>query len=188
MIKKKSSFLTFCFSLLPGAGQMYMGFMRRGLSLMTAFFLLIFFSSWLNLGPLMFALPLIWFFAFFDTHNLRSMPDDEFYALEDNFIIIPEFSKEKAKLMQSQYKVILALALIIVGFTILWNNIYDIFARFLPHEIRNALYAFGRYFPQMVIGFAIILLGIYLIRGKKKDLDAMDRVTMLEDKEGKNNE
>ena len=37
--KKKSRFLTFCFSLLPGAGEMYMGFMRMGLSLMLLFIL-----------------------------------------------------------------------------------------------------------------------------------------------------
>ena len=31
---KKSMFLTFCFSFIPGAGQMYQGYMKRGLSLM----------------------------------------------------------------------------------------------------------------------------------------------------------
>ena len=102
MIRKKSSFLTFCFSLLPGAGQMYMGFMKRGVSLMSAFFLLIFLSSWLNLGPLMFAMPIIWFFAFFDTHNLRAMPDDEFYAMEDSYILIPDFAKEKIEVNPRQ--------------------------------------------------------------------------------------
>ena len=45
MKKEKSKFLTFCFSLLPGAGHMYMGFMKMGLSLMAAFFFLIFLSS-----------------------------------------------------------------------------------------------------------------------------------------------
>jgi TM2 domain-containing membrane protein YozV len=41
MIKKKNSFLTFIFSLIPGAGQMYLGFMKRGLSLMSCFFFII---------------------------------------------------------------------------------------------------------------------------------------------------
>ncbi len=30
MINKKSKFLTFVFSMLPGAGHMYMGFMNMG--------------------------------------------------------------------------------------------------------------------------------------------------------------
>jgi hypothetical protein len=184
MIRKKSSFLTFCFSLLPGAGQMYMGFMKRGISLMSAFFLLIFFSSWLNLGPLMFAMPVIWFFAFFDTHNLRSTPDDEFYAMEDNFIIVPEFAKDKAKLLQNKYRNIIAVVLIIIGFSILWNNVYDFLERFLSEEVSDLIWRIGHYFPQLIIGFAIIAFGFYLIAGKKKDLDTQEKTTMMQDKGG----
>ncbi|MDD3173228.1 MAG: hypothetical protein PHF63_06160 [Herbinix sp.] len=184
MIRKKSSFLTFCFSFLPGAGQMYMGFMKRGISLMSAFFLLIFLSSWLNLGPLMFVMPVIWFYAFFDTFNLRAMPDDEFYAMEDDYILIPEFAKEKSRVLQSKNRTVLAVALIIIGFTILWNNIYELFRWIMPDVIREAVYRFGHYFPQLLIGFAIIALGIYLIIGKKKDLDSMEKVHQLEDKGG----
>ena len=39
--KKKNRFLTFCFSCLPGAAEMYMGFMKMGLSLMLVFFAII---------------------------------------------------------------------------------------------------------------------------------------------------
>jgi hypothetical protein len=180
MIRKKSSFLTFCFSFLPGAGQMYMGFMKRGVSLMSAFFLLIFLSSWLHLGPLMFAIPVVWFYAFFDTFNLRSTPDDEFYALEDSYILFPEFSK--SKVLESKYRNVFALALIVIGFAILWNNLYDLFSRFMPEELKNIIYRFGYYFPQLLIGFAIIALGLYLIRGKKKELDSVNDLRQLEDK------
>ena len=38
MTKKKSGFWTFIFSLLPGAAEMYMGFMKMGVSLMGLFF------------------------------------------------------------------------------------------------------------------------------------------------------
>lgn len=178
MIRKKSSFSTFIFSLLPGAGQMYMGFMKRGISLMSAFFLLIFLSSWLELGPLMFIMPIIWFFSFFDVFNLRSMPDSEFALMEDDFILYPEFTKEKIRLLQSKYRSILAYALIIIGITILWNNMYNLFRWFLPDYLRDLVYSFGRYIPQLFVGCAIIALGIYLIRGKKKELD------LLEDKGG----
>ena len=34
MTKKKNGFLAFCFSLIPGAGEMYMGFMKQGASIM----------------------------------------------------------------------------------------------------------------------------------------------------------
>lgn len=184
MIKKKNSFLTFCFAFLPGAGQMYMGFMNRGISLMSAFFILIFLSSWLNLGPLMFAMPVIWFYAFFDTFNLRGMPDDEFYAMEDKFILFPGVTKEGSKILQSKYRMVLAVALVMIGFVILWNNLYSLFRSILPQPIREIVYRFGHYFPQLLIGFAIILLGIYLIRGKKKELDASNSMPQLDNKGG----
>lgn len=185
MIRKKSNFLTFCFSLLPGAGQMYMGFMKRGSSLMAYFFLTIFLSSWLGLGPLMFLMPIIWFYAFFDTHNLRSTPDDEFYALEDEFILIPEFAREKAQLLQTKYRNIFAIALIVIGISILWNNFIEIIDEVVPGLVYTVLYRFGRLVPQLFVACAIIAFGIYLIRGKKKDLDSTERDNFLEDKGGK---
>jgi len=185
MIRKKNSFLTFCFSLFPGAGQMYMGFMKRGVSLMSAFFLLIFLAIWLNLEPLMLIMPIIWFFAFFDTHNLRSTPDDEFYTIEDDFIIIPDFAKEKAKVFQSKYRTVLAIALIIIGGSILWNNLFDILIWSMPDFISEYIRNLGYILPQLFIGAAIIAFGFYLIRGKKKDLDNNETIEMLEDKGGK---
>lgn len=182
MIRKKSSFLTFCFAFLPGAGQMYMGFMKRGVSLMSSFFLFIFLSSWLQLGPLILAIPVIWFYSFFDTFNLRSSPDDEFYALEDNYLLVPDFVK--SKVWQGRYRMIIALALIVAGCAILWNNLYDIFGWIMPEYMRKLVYRFGYYFPQFLIGVGIIALGIYLIRGKKKDLDTGNNPKQIVDKGG----
>jgi hypothetical protein len=169
---------------MPGAGQMYMGFMKRGVSLMSVFFLFIFLGAWMEMGLLLLILPIIWFYSFFDTHNLRSVPDDEFYALEDDYILFPEIGIEKVRVLQSKYRNIFALVLIFIGFTILWNNMFNILDNFLPHYIYDIFYSFEHYFPQLAIGIAIILLGIYLIRGKKKELDMSEGINMLEDKGG----
>ena len=40
-MQRKSGFLTFCFACLPGVGEMYLGYMKRGLSVMIAFWGLI---------------------------------------------------------------------------------------------------------------------------------------------------
>ncbi len=184
MIRKKDSFLTFLFSLVPGAGQMYMGFMKRGVSLMSVFFFLIFLSSWLSIGTIMFILPIVWFYSFFDVFNLRSIPDDEFYAQEDDFIILPEFSRSKLNLLHDKYNNIIAVILIVIGFSILWNNLYGLFRRLLPYYIYEVIYTFGHYFPQLLVGIAIIYFGFYLIRGKKKELDRKEEIGLLEDKGG----
>ena len=56
MTKKRNGFLRFCCSLLPGAGEMYMGFMKMGLSLMSMFFGIIVAASIFPMPPL-FLLP-----------------------------------------------------------------------------------------------------------------------------------
>jgi hypothetical protein len=183
MIRKKSSFLTFCIAFLPGAGHMYMGFMKRGISLMSGFFLLIFLASWLEMDLFVFASVILWFYSFFDTFNLRATPDDEFYTIEDNFILFPHISKHNTEVFQGKFRLIFALALIFIGCVILWNNAIDLFEAVLPEEIRMLVRAFSHYFPQLLIGIAIIAFGIYLILGKKKELDTMDRINQLEDKE-----
>ena len=81
---RKSKILTFLFALFPGAGQMYLGYMKRGVSLMTAFFLVFALMGFLGMSFLAFFLPVIWFYAFFDTLNLRSMSYE--YLPHDDFL------------------------------------------------------------------------------------------------------
>ena len=94
---RKSRILTFLFALWPGAGQMYLGYMKRGVSLMGLFFLIFAIMGFLGLSFLAFLLPIIWFYAFFDTMNLRSMsyeflPQDDFLFHLDS-INAPELVK-----------------------------------------------------------------------------------------------
>ena len=44
----------------------------------------------------------------------------------------------------------------------------------MPDYFYSFLYSLGHYLPQLVIGIAIILFGIHLIRGKKQDLDGLE--------------
>ena len=124
MIRKKSKGWTFIFSLLPGAGEMYMGFMKQGVSIMGLFFATIAVAATLNIGPLTIVLPIIWCYSFFNVHNMYSLSDEEFYALEDDYIfyldrILPinQWSKQQNK--------IVAGILIIAGICIFWNECVD---------------------------------------------------------------
>ena len=80
---RKSRILTFLFALWPGAGQMYLGYMKRGVSLMLLFCLLMAISSFTGFGVFIFLLPIVWFYGFFDTINLRSM-SYEFLPQDDS--------------------------------------------------------------------------------------------------------
>lgn len=84
--RKKSGFLTFCFSLIPGAGEMYLGFMKMGVSLMGLFFAVIVVGGFLNVASVLLIDVIVWFYSFFHVHNLAGMPDEEFLAVEDEFL------------------------------------------------------------------------------------------------------
>ena len=71
--KKKNRFLTFCFSCLPGAAEMYMGFMKMGVSLMLLFFLVCILSAWLNQGALVAIAVVVWFYSFFHANHLAGL-------------------------------------------------------------------------------------------------------------------
>ena len=174
MRKKKSKFLTFCFSMLPGAGHMFIGFMKMGLSLMAAFFFVIFLSSWLNIGPLVFLLPLIWFYSFFDCMNKRYSTDEEFMLLEDNYLFsLEELVKIDMGILK-KHRLFTGILLLLLGVYLIWNNILNSLSRYLPNEVYNAIYAITRVAPQIILGVAIIALGAKLISGKKKEFDSND--------------
>ena len=59
MTRKRRGFWLFIFSLVPGAGEMFLGFFKQGISVMTVFFALIAGASWLNLGPILFVMPVL---------------------------------------------------------------------------------------------------------------------------------
>ena len=77
MTRKKNKLLTFLWSLIPGAGEMYLGFFKMGTSLMALFLLLLSFSGFLNFYVLSLLSPVVWFYSFF-TQQLNSLPDEEF--------------------------------------------------------------------------------------------------------------
>lgn len=170
MTKQKNGFWSFIFSLLPGAGEMYMGFMKQGLSIMVIFWLLIALGSMLSMGVFLYGLPLLWFFSFFNVLNLRSLSEEEFYNKTDDYIFhLDSFITEK-KDIAKKYRTIFASILIFIGLSILWNNFYSIFYRIFPGYTWLVSFI-GDSIPQIVVGAVIIWVGITMIRGKKKELE-----------------
>ncbi|MGI6069749.1 MAG: hypothetical protein ACOYBE_04900 [Blautia sp.] len=152
-----------------------MGFFRHGISVMALFFLTITVSAFINIGPLLFLLPIIWFYSFFHVHNLKNMPDEEFYALEDDFVLPlkgTSYDDINIDLLIKKYKKPLAIILIIIGATILWRNLINFLDYILPSNfVTGFLWQFSYQIPQVIIGILILLLGLYLIAGKKKELE-----------------
>ena len=85
--KKKNRFFTFCMSCIPGAGEMYMGFMKTGVSLMILFALTIIFAVSLHQGTIAVFCVVEWFYSFFHANHLASLDDEEFAQVEDKYLL-----------------------------------------------------------------------------------------------------
>ena len=173
MAHKKSKFWNFVISFMPGAGQMYQGFLKRGTSLMAIFFAEIFLANIINIDWLLFGLPVIWFYAFFDSLNTNDLSDEDFSKLEDAFLFTD--SSTTFKISKSKFRVPAAVVLIMAGCYILLENVFYMFRIIFGLEnnwwVTEIIFD---YFPRFVFAAVIILAGLYLIKGKKIQLDNND--------------
>lgn len=87
MMNRKGRPGAYFFALFPGCGQMYLGFMKQGVSLLVWFFGIIFMVSWMRLGPIAYLLPIIWQYSFFDAINKNALSDEAFSRLEDRYLL-----------------------------------------------------------------------------------------------------
>ena len=172
MTKKKSGFFTFIFSLFPGAAEMYMGFMKMGVSLMGLFLGLFVLASFFGVGILAVIDVVVWFYSFFHANNLRAMDDEDFYALEDEYLF--HFGGQEQefwnKMVVSRYRKLIAVVLILIGISVLWNNFLDLLYIMIPNFMWDVIYQVSYRIPQVILGIGIIAAGVYMIRGKKKEL------------------
>lgn len=168
---KKNGFWTFCFSLLPGAGEMYLGFMKMGISLMAIFFALCGLSGILNIGVIMLPAVIIWFYSFFHVHNLAGLSDTEFVNIKDEFLFNLEGILSVNNGNIQKHRKIIATVLIVVGVLLLWNGFADIFYHFIPEWAIIILRRIRYTFPKIITGAAVIVAGFYMIRGKKQKLN-----------------
>ncbi len=175
MIRKKKGFFTFIFSLWPGCGEMYLGFFKQGISLLGGSMLLCAISMFTETGVLMMALPVLWFYSFCHVHNMTALSDEEFYALEDNYLFDLTDDSVKGFFQTAKAKTVIGVVLIIVGISALWNSIESILYNIIPGEFMDIYISpFFNYIPRVVIGAIVIVLGVMLIKGKKKELDALE--------------
>ena len=167
MIRKRNGFFNFCCSCTPGAGQMCQGFMKRGLSIMSIFFATLLIATMMEMDEFTLILPVIWFFSFFDSMNSNAMDEHarrtakaEFLFVDRNFDLNNIFKK---------FRVVIAVVLILFGAKQLLNMFQDVIIRVFNLEWYYVNYV-GDTIIKAVISVAIIALGLYLIKGKKKEM------------------
>ena len=168
-MNRKHGLLLFLCALIPGCGQMYQGYMKRGISLTFGSFVILAVSSFLAIAPLAFFLPVVWLYAFFDTYNLRSRADAGVPAEDAYLFGLSEMDNQQMTALLKKRHSIIGWGLVIVGIYML----YDTFMRRIMNVISSIpglewTYSLVVYdLPRLVITVLVILLGLWFIRGPR---------------------
>lgn len=168
----KNGILTFFFAFVPGAGQMYQGYMKRGLSLITMFCLFIMAGALTGLDPLIVGCLIVWMYSFFDTFNLRAQIGAGTASADDYLVHINWHDKRMERFMMDSHKLLgwglIALGALVAYQNILMNTLGDIVWRWGKESpFFRALYLMMDQLPEIVVCVALIVCGIWLVRGPK---------------------
>lgn len=147
-LNKKS--LSLALSVIPGAGHMYLGYQKKGLIIMGSFFFSIFFMGWLGISMLLFLLPLIWFYSFFDAMHIADGSQEE---IKNQALVLPDIKPEWV-----------GIALVAIGVVIMLEKILY---PFIDYSIR-------RYIQTSVVSLTFIIVGINMLIKNKKSLVVND--------------
>ena len=165
---KKNGILTLLFALIPGAGEMYQGYMKRGLSLITMFCLPAALGAMTRIEVLYIGLPIVYMYSFFDTFNLRAQIGMGTAPEDDYLVHMDLHDKRLVQFLADSHK-LLGWALIafgaLVGYqNILMNTLGDLLWRWgKTSPVFRALYLVMDQLPEVVVCVALIVCGIWLV-------------------------
>lgn len=166
----KNGILTLIFSCIPGAGQMYQGYMKRGLSLVSLFCLTI--LCGMLLPPLAITCLIVWMYSFFDTFNLRAEVGAGTAPADDYLIHIDWYDRRMRQLLSDSHK-LLGWGLIATGVLIAYQQVVmRVMNELMWSGGRNsaafrALYLMMDQIPQVLVCVVLILCGVWLVRGPR---------------------
>lgn len=163
-MNKKSGFLTFCFALVPGAGQMYLGYMKRGCSFMLTLALLVTLVSTFStvLFPLLVAV--LWCVTFFDTFHVAAYTEEQRRTKPDEWLWNTPEGESICKV--SHYKAV-GIGCIVLGAWLCLDQLPGFLGQ-LGFDFGGITWVLRRYIPSVVLALALIWMGFRFIAGPKK--------------------
>ena len=170
---KKSRFFALLCAFIPGAGEMYMGLMKRGAAIMCVFGINIFLG--IIIPPALIFLPVIWFYSFFDSLNLRNVTWEQLEELQrqDDHFFSDLFDQAKGgrlKQLFSKGHLLIGWAFVVCGVYVLYERFSSLLWNFAMSGDSMFMRMIARAMdtlPTFVVAFLLIFLGARLIRGKK---------------------
>ncbi|RKD32565.1 hypothetical protein [Thermohalobacter berrensis] len=157
-----SKFWATLFSFIPGAGHMYLGFMNRGLQLITAFFIIISIPNIFHSAEFLnFFSIIVWVYSFFDCYHLRKRLEAQ-ENVKDELIL--DISSKK---LNYSY---IGIGLVGFGGLILLEEILSELSIILGPSVYNFVIGSNvlRFLRDSLFPLALIIIGITLLKKGKK--------------------
>lgn len=164
----KNGLLTLLFAFIPGAGQMYQGYMKRGLSLMLMCCVVCVLA--MLFSPIAFFLLLVFMYSFFDTLNLRAQIALGNAPADDYLVHLDPKDKRLARLLLDSHKLVgwalIAFGALIAYQSLIMNILGDLVYRWgHSSPVFRALYLVMASLPDVVVCVALIVCGVWLVKG-----------------------
>lgn len=170
---KKSKFLTVCFGACFGAGQMYLGMQKKGLTIMGGACSLIMVAGLFDMPSLLFIMPVIWCYALFDALNSFPFTMEERKEKDEEF-----FEKVRELLRNKELKIFFDKKHIVIGWGCVLYGVYLLSGNFLStlgYYVGGWMYSsvvWNLYhaLPRALLSIVIIFVGVKLL---KRNLNAV---------------
>lgn len=164
----KNGLLTLLFAFIPGAGQMYQGYMKRGLSLMLMCCVIGVLA--MLFAPIALFLMLVFMYSFFDTLNLRAQIALGNAPTDDYLVHLDPKDKRLARLLLDSHKLVgwllIAFGALIAYQNLIMNTLGDLVYRWgHSSPVFRALYLVMDSLPDVVVCVVLIVCGVWLVKG-----------------------
>ena len=171
-MKRKHGLLLFIAACIPGCGEMYQGYMKRGISILTAFCAVFALAVFLEIGALAVLMIPLWLFSFFDSYNLRGQTDAQAESNPDAYLfgLSDMDSRRMSDLLRKRHSLV-GWGLVILGVYVFYTTaadwVTDFFYQFFDAWWIGRILSYD--VPRLAVTVGIIALGVWFIRGPKRE-------------------
>ena len=171
-MKRKHGLLLFIAACIPGCGEMYQGYMKRGISILTAFCAVFALAVFLEIGALAVLMIPLWLFSFFDSYNLRGQTDAQAESNPDAYMfgLSDMDSRRMSDLLRKRHSLV-GWGLVILGVYVFYTTaadwVTDFFYLFFDAWWIGRILSYD--VPRLAVTVGIIALGVWFIRGPKRE-------------------
>ena len=170
-MKRKHGFLLFLTSCIPGCGEMYQGYMKRGMSILTIFCGIFALAVLLEIGALAVLMLPVWLFSFFDSYNLRAQTEADATPADAYLFCLSDMDSRRMNDLLRKRHSLVGWGLVLLGVYVLFETVAGRLVNIICEYLGEWwLYEIVmRDLPRLVVTVGVIALGVWFIRGPKKE-------------------